>query len=110
MRVVSATDLRAVRTLLSPTRVRNPSVERRAARIVLDVRRQGDRALRRYAADLDGVTGPIEVPSADWERAARSLPQGVRQAMRRAAVHIRRIARAQRPHAFRATVVPGVRV
>jgi histidinol dehydrogenase len=110
MRIVSSTNRRAVRTLLSAARARDASVERRAARIVQEVRRQGDRALRRYAADLDGLTGPIEVPHADWDRAARSVSAGVRRALRRAATHIRRVARAQRPHAFRTTVTPGVLV
>jgi histidinol dehydrogenase len=108
MRVVSSTNRRAVHMLLSATRVRDASIERRAARIVQEVRRRGDRALRRYAADLDGLTGPIEVPPADWDRAAGMLSAGVRGALRRAARHIRRVARAQRPHGFRTTVTPGV--
>jgi len=110
MRVISATDRRAVRRLLSATRARDTEVERRAAQIVVAVRQQGDRALRRYAARLDGLTGPIEVPAAEWERRARVLPRGVRSALRRAAVHVRRVARAQRPHAFRTTVTSGVHV
>ncbi len=72
------------------------------------VRRGGDRALRRYAHELDGLAGPIEIPLAEWEPRAAELPRGVRAAVRRAALHIRRVARAQVPHAFRLSVTPGV--
>jgi histidinol dehydrogenase len=107
IRIVPSRDKRAVVDLLSATRTRDATTERRAARIVEDVRRNRDRALRRYAHELDGLTGPIELPRAEWERAAQSVPRAVREALARAARHIRRVARAQRPRRFRITIVPG---
>ena len=108
MRIVPSTHRSAVRALLSATRTRDAVVERRAARMIAEVRRNGDRALKRYATDLDALAGPLEIPRASWERAAASLPAAVRRALRRAARHIRHVARAQRPLGFRTTVAPGV--
>ena len=108
IRIVSSKQTRVVSELLSPRRVRDVATERRVAKIVGDVRVNGDRALRRYAHELDGLTGPLEVPREEWERKARDLPRDVRIALKRAAGHIRRVARAQVPHAFRTTVADGV--
>jgi histidinol dehydrogenase len=108
IRIVASSNKRAVDAVLSASRVRDPGTERRVARIIADVRTQRDRALRRYAQELDGVAGPLEIPRAEWQRAARSLPQGVRIAFKRAAQHIRRVAREQVPRGFRTTVAAGV--
>lgn len=108
MRIVSSSNTRAVIALLSATRVRDKATDDRAARIVSAVRRDGDRALRRYAHELDGLVGPLEVRRAEWETAARTLPRSVRTAIKRAAQHIRRVARAQRPRGFKITVTAGV--
>jgi histidinol dehydrogenase len=110
VRIMRSSEKRAVAELLSPNRARDRSSERRVARIVEDVRRNGDRALKRYAADLDGLTGAIEVPRRVWEREAASLGPDVRRALRQAAEHIRRVARAQVPRRFVARVAPGIRV
>jgi histidinol dehydrogenase len=110
IRIVQASNTRTVERLLATARVRDDVVERRVARIVSDVRANGDRALRRYAEELDGLTGPVEVPRADWEHAARTIPRQVRTALRQAARNIRHVARAQLPRGFRTTVTPGVTV
>jgi histidinol dehydrogenase len=75
---------------------------------VATVRAGGDRALRRYATELDGLVGPLEVARRDWERAAAQLPADVRAALKRAARHIARVARAQVPRGFRTRVAAGV--
>jgi histidinol dehydrogenase len=105
--IIEAGDRRA-RDLLSPTRVHDAALERRAATIIANVRSERDRALRRYATELDGLVGPLEVPRSEWQRAARTLPFAVRTALKRAALHIRRVARAQVPRGFRTTVAAGV--
>jgi histidinol dehydrogenase len=110
IRVVSSTDKRVVLSLLSPSRVRDAATERRTARIVSDVRTGGDRALRKYAAPLDGLTGPIEVPRRRWEAAAATVSPRVRAAIRRAASNIRRVAKAQVPRGFRLQVADGIAV
>ena len=108
MKIVESTSRVAVRALLSVTRSRDAAVERRAQRIIADVRRHGDRAVKRYAKDLDGLTGRLEVPRDAWDRAARTIAADVRRALRRAARHILHVSRAQRPRQFRTTVSPGV--
>jgi histidinol dehydrogenase len=110
IRIVSAADTRAVKALLSVSRVRDAATERRTARIVSAVRDGGDRALTAYAARFDGLAGRLEIPRRDWAAPASALPRGVRQAIRRAATHIRRVARAQVPRGFRLSVAGGITV
>ena len=105
--IVEAGDRRAAE-LLSATRVRDAATERRAGRIIAAVRADRDRALRRYATELDGLVGPIEVPRREWQSAARTVDRSVRHALKRAALHIRRVARAQMPRPWRTTVAAGV--
>lgn len=93
---------------LSATRLRDAATERRAAQIIANVRRDRDRALRRYAHELDGTLGPLEIDRHEWENAARTLPLTVRRAIKRAGLHIRRVAKAQVPRGFRTTVTAGV--
>lgn len=108
IKIVRSGDRRKVVDLLSVSRVRDTAIERRVGRIVADVRVNRDRALRRYASELDGSRGSIEVPRKDWERLAETVPLNLRRALRRAAMHIRRVARAQVPRPFRLTVTRGV--
>jgi histidinol dehydrogenase len=110
MRIVSSTNRRAVAELLSASRVRDRATDRRAAGIVARVRRGGDTALMRFARRLDGLDGAIEVPKAHWERHARTLPAGVRAAIRRAAAAIRKVSRRQVPKGWRLRVAPGISV
>jgi histidinol dehydrogenase len=105
--IIDAHDRRASR-LLSAARIQDAATAKRAAAIVHAVRAHNDRALRRYAKELDGLVGPLEIPRDEWERAAATLPASVRAALRRAARHIRRVARAQVPRSFRTAVTAGV--
>jgi len=108
IRIVPSTNTRAVAALLSATRVRDRETERRTAEIVERVRRGGDPALKRFAKQLDGLTGSIEVPRGTWERHARSLPSATRRAVVAAARHIRSVAKRQVPKGWRHTVAPGI--
>ena len=110
MRIVDSTNRRAVSALLSPERTRDAATERRVAAIVSDVRHAGDHALRRYARQLDGLDGPIEVSRDEMRRAARDVPAQVRAALRTAAKHIRVVAARQVPRGWRLRVAPGVTV
>jgi histidinol dehydrogenase len=110
IRIVNSSSRGQVAALLSAARIRDHATERRAAKIVAAVREQGDRALRRYARDLDGLVGPVEVPREEWAGASRSLPLSLRRSLSHAARHIRSVARAQVPHRFRITVAEGVSV
>jgi histidinol dehydrogenase len=110
IRIVDSKNRRAVRALLSPQRTRDAATERRVAHIVSAVRRDGDRALVRYARELDGLEGPIEVSRDEMRRAARQVPATVRAALRAAAKHIRAVATRQVPRGWRTRVAPGVTV
>ncbi len=110
MRIVSATDRTAVASLLSATRIRDHATERRVAQIVARVRRDGDPALLRFARELDDLQGPIEVPRHVWENEAQTLAAPIGAAIKRAAAHIRRVARKQTPRSWRLRVAPGITV
>jgi histidinol dehydrogenase len=110
LRIVDSTNRRAVNALLSPQRTRDAATERRVAAIVAAVRRDGDRALVRYARDLDGLAGPIEVSRDEMRRATREVPAPVRAALRAAARSIRAVASRQLPRGWRTRVAPGVTV
>lgn len=110
IRIVSSTNTRAVAELLSATRIRDRATERKAAVIVARVRRDGDPALKRYARDLDGLTGPIEVPPDRWRRDAATLPPSVRSAIAKAARNIRSVSRRQVPKGWRYEVAGGITV
>jgi histidinol dehydrogenase len=68
-------------------------------RIVTDVRKGGDKALRRYAAKLDGLAKqqPLEISRAEMEQAWAAMPKALQAAMETAAGNIRRFAARQMP-------------
>ena len=108
LRVVDATNRRAVRALLAPERVRDATTERRVARIVADVRRKGDAALLDYARRFDRLDGALEVGAQEMREAASRVPRAVRIALRSAARNIRAVAARQVPVGWRARLAPGV--
>jgi len=110
MRIIEASNRRAVAALLSPARVRDTATDRAVARIVSDVRRRGDRALREHARRLDGLEGPLEVQVDEMRTAAGEVPRPVRRALREAARHIRAVAHRQVPRGWRTPVAPGISV
>jgi histidinol dehydrogenase len=110
LKITSSSNRRAVRALLSPARIADAATDRRVARIVADVRRDGDAALLRYARTLDRLDGPIEITRDEIESAAARVPASIRSAIRTAARNIRAIARRQVPRGWVARVAPGVSV
>ena len=110
IRIVQASNRKAVSELLSATRIRDRATETGAAAIVARVRRGGDAALKRLAREFDGNSGRLEVPPGRWEREAAALPPQVRAAIRRAAAHIRSVARRQVPKGWRHAVAAGITV
>jgi histidinol dehydrogenase len=110
IRILDARDTREVERLLSPRRDDDRGIPRAVARIVDAVRAEGDAAVRRYAAKFDGLTGEFEIPRAAWRAEARRAPREVRDALRTAATHIARVAKAQLPTSTRVTVAPGISV
>jgi histidinol dehydrogenase len=78
------------------------SLEPQVRRIVEDVRRGGDRALRRYAENWDGLarTSDLRVSQGELEAAWAMAPPRLRGALRQAAANIRRFCQWQRPLAW----------
>ena len=74
-------------------------------RIVEDVRKGGDQALRRYAAKLDGLAPKqrLEISQAEMEEAWKATPKPLQTAMQTAAGNIRRFAERQMPKEWSAT-------
>lgn len=85
-------------------------VEKPVGRIVADVRKNGDRALRRYAEKLDGLAprAPLAVPAAELKKAWKSVSEEVRTALQTAASGIRRYCEWQKPQEWRRTSLPGI--
>jgi len=85
-------------------------VEKPVRRIVDDVRKNGDRALRRYAEKLDGLAprSPFLIPTAELKRAWKSVPAEFRAALQMAASNIRRYCEWQKPQEWRRTSLPGI--
>jgi histidinol dehydrogenase len=110
MRLVESSNRRGVDNLLSATRIRDRVTETRASEIVERVRKSGDAALMKYARELDGMKGGLEVPRARWAAHAKTLSPAVRTAIKRAAASIRTVAKAQVPKGWRKSVGAGISV
>ncbi len=108
MKIIFSSNTSIRRQLVDRKKAADLSIDRRVARIVDDVRRQGDRALIDYARRFDGLTEPVEVSAREIRRGAAKTPSVVRAALRKSAIHIRRIARLQVPRKWRSQLVPGV--
>jgi histidinol dehydrogenase len=87
-------------------------VERTVGRIVADVRKNGDKALRRYAEKLDGLgtQQPLRVPQAELEQAWNTVSEDFKQALKIAAGNIRQYCEWQKPQQWRNAVAPGINV
>jgi histidinol dehydrogenase len=74
-------------------------------RIVTEVRKGGDKALRRYAAKLDGLAKqqPLEISRSEMEQAWAATPKALQAAMETAAGNIRRFALRQMPKQWSTT-------
>jgi len=104
MRILSGRDASAALQRLV-CRDQFSALEPRVRRIVNDVRRGGDRALRRYAQRWDGLgrTHSFKVSAGELEEASRSLSSRLRKSLRQAAANIRRFCEWQKPSAWTKT-------
>src|SRR5687767_15693320 len=110
IRIIDGGDEAAVAALLDRTPRRDGEVERRVARIVSAVRRDGDRAVHAYARRFDSLVLEVEVSREEMRDAAAGLQSDVRLAIRTAARHIRHVARRQLPRGWTTSPAPGVSV
>ena len=85
-------------------------VEPAVRRIVNDVRRNGDRALRRYASRWDGLgkSEPVRVSQAELHEAWHKTSPELQEAIQQAASNIRRYCEWQKPEEWRREIHPGV--
>jgi histidinol dehydrogenase len=86
--------------------------EKTVARILADVRKKRDRALRRYAEKFDSLEPkqPLEVSAEEMQGALREVSPEFRQALEAASKNIRRFAGWQKPQPFSREMQPGVTV
>lgn len=87
-------------------------VEKQAGRIVAGIRKDGDRALRRYAEKWDGLEPrqPLRVADAELELAWNAVSEEFKQALKAAALNIRQYCEWQMPQPWRNAVAPGIQV
>ena len=85
-------------------------VEPAVRRIIHDVRRRGDGALRRYAKRWDGLdkSKSVRVPEAELHEAWQKTPAALQDAIAQAAGNIRRYCEWQKPKEWRREIQPGV--
>jgi histidinol dehydrogenase len=85
-------------------------VEPAVRRIVGNVRRNGDRALRRYAERWDGLGKgePLPVPEAELHESWQKIPPALQDAIKQSAENIRRYCEWQKPQEWRREIHPGV--
>jgi histidinol dehydrogenase len=86
--------------------------ERKVARIVGDVRKNGDKALRRYAEKLDGLKAKqsLRVSDEELEQAWSAVSEDFKQALKVAAGNIRQYCEWQKPQQWRNAIAPGINV
>lgn len=79
------------------------TLEPKVRRIVEDVHREGDRAVRRYAVKWDGLARhhALRVPEIELEAAWTTATPRLRAALREAAANIRRFCNWQRPREWK---------
>jgi len=82
------------------------ALEPRVRRIIQNVRRDGDRALRRYAERWDGLRSddPLLVPESEMQAALHDSPRELRLALEEAAASIRRFCEWQKPAEWERTI------
>ena len=87
-------------------------VEKKVACIVADIRKNGDRALRRYGQEWDGLKPkqPLRVSEAQLEQAWRSVSEEFKHALNIAAGNIRQYCQWQMPQPWHKTLSPGIQV
>jgi histidinol dehydrogenase len=112
MRTIDSRERAAVDALVNRTTRADSAVVRVTRRIVDDVRREGDRALRRYAARFDALRRgeALVLDGRAIHAGARQVPPGLRRAIRLAARNIQRVSAGEVPPSRQVRVMPGVTV
>lgn len=100
---------RRAAALARPAQAARPQLARTVARLVAEVRRDGDAALRRLTARFDGVrVTALRVSEAEFAAAEKALAAADRAALRTAYRNLRRFHAAQRASRVRVETMPGL--
>ena len=110
MRIIDANNRRALARLTATAATTDAGFDRRVRSIVAAVRREGDRALLRFARRFDRLDGPIEIDRDTMAKLASQAPANVRDGLRVAARNIARVAAQQIPKHLDIRVAPGISV
>jgi histidinol dehydrogenase len=110
MKIVEASNRRALNSVFTKAEQADKAFERAVAGIVNRVRTGGDRALISFAKKFDRLSAPIEVTRREMIAEAGKAPAEVRKAIAQAAKNIARVAAKQIPKHVDVTVMPGVTV
>ncbi len=99
MRVLSGSAAAASVRRMAARSSRYASVEPAVRRIISDVRRRGDQAIRKYAEKFDGLQrgAALRVPESEIESAWAAANPGLKRALRTATANIRRFCEFQKP-------------
>jgi histidinol dehydrogenase len=111
MRIIKLTK-NVERALLHGRRERDEKAHRVAARIIADVRKRGDVAIRQWTKKFDGVDlrAGMWVSSRAIEKAREDTAEETRMAMEHAARNIRVVAERQLPREWTLEVEAGVKI
>lgn len=100
---------RRAAALQRPAQTARPQIADAVSRIVAEVRRNGDAALRRFTAKFDGVRlASLRVTEAEFAAAAAALSAADRAALRTACRNLRRFHAAQCPRPVKVATMPGI--
>src|SRR5947209_3215305 len=102
MRILSSREAAAAVDKIANRATEVTRVEPQVRRIINDVRRRGDPALRRYAERWDGLAPgvPLQVSQSELDAATKSLTPSLRKSLRQAAQNIRRFCEWQMPRSW----------
>src|SRR6202035_1879879 len=111
MRIVRLTK-NVERALLRGRRERDEKAHRVAARIIVDVRKRGDAAIREWTKEFDGVNlrSRMWVSSREIVKARKHVAEETRVAMEHAIRNIRAVAERQLPRGWALEIEPGVEI
>ena len=110
MKILSASNAKAVDRMLRPSSSSDRRIAAAVASIVSAVRKRGDAALLQYARRFDGLDSELEVTRDEIDEQAARVPPKVRAALAAAARNIEKVARRQRPRAWKVSPQAGVTV
>jgi histidinol dehydrogenase len=111
--IFRSTDTKSVKRILRSGETQLKKAEAAARRILNDVRREGDRALRRWTLQLDKIDLAREgftVKRREIVKAYRQVPEGFVDAVQTSARNIRKAAREQLPRSWQISNGSGIEV